>query len=71
MSFGSFLGETLGKMGAQAQEIQGYKAEYEGWSDRELKAEYKRLRSAGSGNDIRFRRTAVAMVLRDRGYGQQ
>ena len=71
MSFGSFLGETLGKMGAQAQEVQGYKDEYESWSDRQLMAEYKRLRSAGSSNEVRFRRVAVSMILRDRGYGQQ
>ena len=71
MSFGSFLGETLGKMGAQAQEVQGYKAEYERWSDRELQREYKRLRSAGSGDEVRFRLVAVKMILRDRGYGKQ
>ena len=67
MSLGSFLG----KIAAQGQEMMGYKAEYERYSDQQLKVEYKRLRSAGSSDEIRFRRAAVASVLRDRGYGQQ
>lgn len=71
MSFGSFMGKTLGKMGQTAQEIMSYKAEYEQWSDRELQTEYKRLRSAGSSQEIRLRLGAVTSILKDRGYGQQ
>lgn len=71
MSFGSFLGKSIGKLGTQMQEVQGYKNQYESWSDRELQREYKRLCSAGSGNEVRFRLMAVKMILSDRGYGQQ
>lgn len=71
MGFGDFLGSFLGEMAAQGQEMMRYKAEYENWSDRQLKTEYNRLRSAGKSDEIRFRRAALASVLRDRGYGQQ
>lgn len=69
MGFLDSLGNTIGKMAAQAQEIQGYKSEYESMSDYDLKREFNSLRNK-SGTECRNRFTAVKMVLRDRGYFQ-
>lgn len=70
MGFLDSLGNTIGKMAAQAQEVQGYKNEYESMSDYDLKREFNNLRNK-SGIEYKNRFMAVKMVLRDRGYFQK
>lgn len=69
MGFLDSLGSAVGKMAAQAQEIQGYKSEYEYMSDSDLKREFNNLRNK-SGTEYKNRFMAVKMVLKDRGYFQ-
>lgn len=70
MSFLDSLGDVLGQMTAKAQEVQGYKSEYECMSDNDLKREYNSLVNK-SGTEHRNRLMAVKMVLKDRGYFQK
>ena len=70
MGFLDSLGSAVGKMAAQAQEIQGYKSEYEYMSDNDLKREFNNLRNK-SGTEYKNRFMAVKMVLKDRGYFQE
>jgi hypothetical protein len=69
MGFLDGLGSALGKLGAMAQEVQGYKGEYESMSDVDLKREYNALKNK-SGTENKNRLMAVTAVLKDRGYGQ-
>lgn len=70
MGFLDGLGNIMGKMAANMQEIQVYKSEYESMSDKELIREYKDLKGR-SGREYTNRSAAVRMVLNDRGYGQE
>lgn len=69
MGFMDSLGGMMGKMAAQAQEMQGYKSEYELMTIDELKREYRDLKNR-SGSTYKLRIAAIRSVLQDRGYGQ-
>lgn len=66
MGFGEFLGSMAGRLAAQAEEMNKYKAEYERMSDTDLKREYNALKNK-NGEQYRLRRSAVIAVLKDRG----
>lgn len=66
MGFLDFLGETVGRLGAVAQEVNTLKSEYECMNNDQLKLEYMALKGK-SGTENRNRFTAIKMILTDRG----
>ena len=68
MGFMDFLGEMVGTLAAQGNEIQGYKKDYEFMSDQQLLREYNNLKGK-SGQENKNRFYAIKSVLSDRGYG--
>ena len=70
MGFLDFAGEMLGKIAVQAKEMDGYKREYEGMSNNQLKVEFDAIKNK-RGDEYNLRRCAIKSVLSDRGYGQQ
>ena len=62
MGFLDNLGSTLGKLSAIAQEVQGYKNEYESMSDHDLMREYNHLKNK-SGQENGNRLKAIKSIL--------
>ena len=71
MSFWEGLGVALGKLAAQAQEIQKYQGEYKSLSNKELVEEFKQLKKRKESwlapKEIELRYSAVYSLLKDRG----
>lgn len=68
MSFWDSVGDAIGRKMAEYNDILEYKSQYEAFDNDYLIREYKELKNQ-SGQEMKNRKSAVQMILQERGLG--